>query len=229
MQRSRKSHWDIPEDTRQAREYRENMVDRQLAARGLTDQRVLDAFRRVPRHLFCPPDTPLSAAYGDHPLSIGEGQTISQPYMVAEMTAFLELDPEDTVLEIGTGSAYQTAILAELAAEVHTVERLPRLAERARSFLEPFDLEHVSFHVADGTAGWPDAAPYDGIIVTAAAPQIPQPLKDQLADGGKLVIPVGPRHVQDLVICRRSGDEYTTRNAGGCRFVPLVGEYGWPD
>lgn len=208
---------------------RHEMVQSQLKARGIRDPRVLDAFRRVPRHRFCPSGTPLSTAYGDHPLAIGHGQTISQPLMVAEMTARLQLQPRDRVLEIGTGSGYQAALLALLVREVHSMERIPTLAEGAVVRLHECGYENVRVHVGDGSCGWSEAAPYDAIVVTAAAPRIPEALQQQLADGGRLAIPVGPRHTQDLVICRRRGDRFDVQKAGGCRFVPLIGLHAWSD
>jgi len=218
----------FPGDAPEAREWRERMVWEQIHARGIRDQRVLNAFLRVPRHLFCPPDTPLHQAYADHPLPIGRGQTISQPYMVAEMTAWLDPDEDDRILEIGAGSGYQAAILACLAREVHSVERIPELAAEAEERLKRLGFHNVHIHVGDGTEGWPPAAPYDGIIVTAAAPETPEPLLRQLADGGRLVIPVGSRYLQDLCIWQRHGEKFEVHRAGGCRFVPLIGRYGWP-
>ena len=209
--------------------WRLRMVAEQLVARGIRDARVLDAFRRVPRHLFCPPETPVATAYGDHPLDIGQGQTISQPLMVAEMTAWLRLEPHDKVLEIGTGSGYQAAILALLVAEVHTVERLPDLAESAQERLAALGFANIHVHVGDGSCGWPEQAPYDAIVVTAASPGIPDPLKEELAEGGILAIPVGPRFAQDLALCERRGKEFRVTHAGGCRFVPLIGQHGWQD
>ena len=206
----------------------EQMVIEQIAARGVRAPRVLEAMRRVPRHLFVPPDY-REEAYGDFPLPIGQGQTISQPFIVAYMSALLNLKGNEKVLEIGTGSGYQAAVLAHLAREVHTVERLPHLALRARERLEALGLNNVAVHVGDGTLGWSENAPYDAIIVTAAAPKIPEPLLDQLAEGGRLVAPVGDRGFQHL--------ERWTRHRGALQrevfepvaFVPLLGEYGWPE
>ena len=206
----------------------EQMVIEQIAARGVRDPRVLEAMRRVPRHLFVPPDY-REEAYGDFPLPIGQGQTISQPFIVAYMSALLNLKGNEKVLEIGTGSGYQAAVLAHLAREVHTVERLPHLALRASERLETLGLNNVAVHVGDGTLGWPENAPYDAIIVTAAAPKIPEPLLEQLAEGGRLVAPVGDRGFQHL--------ERWTRHQGALQrevlepvaFVPLLGEYGWPE
>ena len=219
----------LPGDGDRAREHRLRMVDTQIAGRGITDPQVLQAFRDVPRHLFCSEGTGLSTAYADHPLPIGLGQTISQPFMVAEMTVRLDLSPEDKVLEVGTGSGYQAAILSCLAAQVHTVERIPELARDAESLLQALGYTNVFVHGGDGTCGWPDSAPYNAIIVTAAAPDVPEALREQLADDGRLAIPVGSRFMQDLVVTRRRGARYETTHEGGCRFVPLIGEHGWPD
>ncbi|MDN7025034.1 protein-L-isoaspartate(D-aspartate) O-methyltransferase [Methanoculleus sp. FWC-SCC1] len=207
-------------------ELRNEMVERQIRARGISDPRVLAAMRKVPRHLFVPPAYERSA-YQDSPLPIGEGQTISQPYIVAVMTELLELNPEDTVLEVGTGSGYQAAILAELAARVISIERLPSVAENARENLERVGVTNVEVTVGDGTKGYPAEAPYDGIIITAATPSIPEPLIDQLAEGGRLVAPTGAREFQELVrLVRRDGAVERTSFGGVC-FVPLIGQYGW--
>ncbi|MDP8248137.1 MAG: protein-L-isoaspartate(D-aspartate) O-methyltransferase [Candidatus Tritonobacter lacicola] len=206
------------------RREREDMVARQLMARDIRNERVLEAFRAVPRHEFVPPDM-RSGAYADHPLPIGSGQTISQPYMVALMTQCLELTGGERVLEIGTGSGYQAAILAVLAREVYTVERHESLAMRASPLLDVYPNVHVK--VGDGTEGWPEHAPYDGIIVTAGAPEAPPPLMDQLADGGRLVIPVGGSFSQTLMVFTRRGKRCDKRTVCGCVFVPLVGKHGW--
>ncbi|MGC9400607.1 MAG: protein-L-isoaspartate(D-aspartate) O-methyltransferase [Anaerolineae bacterium] len=193
-----------------------------IKARGVRDPNVLKAMRAVPRHRFIP-GVSRARAYGDYPLSIGHGQTISQPYIVALMTEALELEPGDKVLEVGTGSGYQTAILAEMGMEVYTVEVVPELAARARETLEALGYEHVHYRVGDGWQGWPAHAPYDGIIVTAAPPQIPDPLIEQLTDGGHLVIPVGPPgYYQTLWKVTRVGDEVRKQDLGGVAFVPLV-------
>jgi protein-L-isoaspartate(D-aspartate) O-methyltransferase len=183
--------------------------------------------RTVPRHRFVPRHL-WDQAYNDYPLPIGENQTISQPYIVAMMTEALELVGAETVLEIGAGSGYQAAILAELAKEVYTIERLPSLAHGAEQVLQSLNYQNVHVIVADGTLGWPPHAPYDAIIVTAGAPQVPQPLVEQLALGGRLVIPVGDRYSQNLTRVRRTfqGD-LKTEYLGGCRFVKLIGEHGW--
>lgn len=205
---------------------RQGMVEYQLARRDIRDERVLEAFRKVPRHMFVK-DEYKTHSYADNPLPIGCGQTISQPYMVALMTQLLELKGDEKVLEVGTGSGYQAAILAELAREVYTVERYPFLAERAEKILKELDYKNVHIKVGDGTLGWKEFAPYDRIIVTAAPPKVPKPLKEQLADGGRLVIPVGDRFVQRLIIIRREGKKFVTEEGCGCVFVPLVGKYGW--
>ncbi len=209
-------------------EARNQMVDRQLAARGIHDPRLLAAMRKVPRHLFCdPPGHP--EAYEDYPLPIGFGQTISQPYMVAAMTERLRLTGTERVLEIGTGSGYQTAILAELAAEVYSVERIPELVDRAGETLDGQGCGNVRIRVGDGTLGWPEQAPFDRILVTAGAPRVPPPLTQQLAGGGILVIPVGGRFMQELTVVTRRGDKLDEDTAMGCTFVKLIGEEGWDE
>lgn len=206
---------------------REAMVRRQIAGRGIIAPRVLDALRTVPRHAFVPPEK-ACRAYEDHPLEIGSGQTISQPYMVAKMTELLELTPQSRVLEIGTGSGYQAAILAELAGDVVSVERFSHLAETARETLESLEYGNVTVVVGDGSLGWPERAPYDGIIVTAAAPALPPSLRSQLAPGGRLVCPVGSRDLQQLkVLVRGPEDRFAEYDSIRCMFVPLVGREGW--
>jgi protein-L-isoaspartate(D-aspartate) O-methyltransferase len=206
-------------------EERMEMVDRQIRSRGISDQQVLDALERVPRHAFVP-DQYRSQAYADHPLPIGHGQTISQPYIVALMTELLELEETDRVLEIGTGSGYQAAILAEIIDQVYTVEIIEALATLARDRLERLGYENVHVLHADGYYGWPEHAPYDAIIVTAAPDHIPQPLVQQLADGAKMVIPVGPPGgYQTLWEITKVGEEITKRNVTGVLFVPLTGEH----
>ncbi|MBL7200543.1 MAG: protein-L-isoaspartate(D-aspartate) O-methyltransferase [Anaerolineae bacterium] len=207
---------------------RERMVRSQIAARGIRCERVLAAMRAVPRHVFVPGHL-LGSAYRDSPLPIGHGQTISQPYIVAYMTQMLELEGTDRVLEIGTGSGYQAAILSQLAAQVISVERFPSLAKEASQVLESLGCQNVRVEVGDGSLGWPAEAPYDAIIVTAAAPHIPQPLQEQLAEGGRLVAPVGPRWTQELIRIRRTGDQYHSDSLMGVAFVPLIGEHGWQD
>ncbi len=207
---------------------REAMVRHQIASRGIADRRLLAALRAVPRHCFVPPEIQ-RRAYEDRPLEIGSGQTISQPYMVAKMTELLELTPQSRVLEIGTGSGYQAAVLAELVAEIISVERFPELAETARERLDALEYGNVTVVVGDGTLGWLELAPYDGIIVTAAAPAIPQALQSQLALGGRLVCPVGSRDLQQLkIVARDAEDHFTEHESIRCMFVPLVGREGWP-
>ena len=197
------------------------MVSSQLAGRGIRDRRVLAAMAWAPREWFLPPHL-AGDAYEDAPLPIGSGQTISQPYIVALMTACLAAGRHDRVLEVGTGSGYQTAILAHLARTVYTVERLPDLLVEAEERFRRLRLCNIATRLGDGARGWPEAAPFQGILVTAAAPQIPQPLADQLAEGGRLVIPIGDRSFQDLVILQRTSAGLEERRAGGVRFVPLI-------
>ncbi len=204
------------------------MVEAQLRRRGITDPRVLKAMAKIPRHLFVSPEH-RSSAYEDRPLPIGEGQTISQPYMVAVMTQTLELKGQERVLEIGTGSGYQTAALAELAGTVYTIERLPELIRHGQKILERLGYQNIIYRTGDGSRGWPEEAPFDGIIVTAGAPEAPAVLKEQLAEGGRLVIPIGPRYSQTLYRITRSGDQFTDEDITGCVFVPLVGDFGWKE
>jgi protein-L-isoaspartate(D-aspartate) O-methyltransferase len=202
------------------------MVEMQLVARGISDAGVLSVMRKVPRHLFVA--TGLEArAYGDHALPIGEGQTISQPYMVALMTEELHLTGAERVLEIGTGSGYQTAVLSELAEQVFSVERMAPLAERARRLLEELGYSNVAIRFGDGTIGWKEFEPYDRILVTAGAPEVPPSLVDQLADPGIMVVPVGSQGLQQLRVVTKSGGKIVKRDTGGCVFVPLVGKEGW--
>ena len=203
------------------------MVASQLRARGIGDERVLQAMATVPRETFVP-EAERGAAYVDEALPIGEGQTISQPYMVARMTELLDVQPGDRILEIGTGSGYQAAILAWLGARVTSIERQATLIPDARARIDAAGLgDNVEIRLADGSLGDPAGAPWDGIIVTAAAPAIPAALRDQLADGGRLVIPVGPRDRQILTVVTRHGDEWTEQPDGACVFVPLIGEGGF--
>jgi len=205
---------------------RARMVEEQLVQRGITDERVLSAMRRVPRHLFV--EVPLrERAHGDHPLPIGEEQTISQPYIVGLMSQLLELRGQEKVLEVGTGSGYQTAVLAELARRVCSIERLPRLAERARTLLEHLGYDNVWVRVGSGTLGWPDEAPFDRILVTAGGPSIPPPLFQQLGEGGRMVVPVGDVANQTLTVVEKVRGEMKTRSCGDCKFVKLVGKYAW--
>jgi len=208
---------------------RHRMIAEQLEARGFRDPAVLAAMRQVPRHLFV--DAALSErAYEDTPLPIGERQTISQPYMVALMSEALELAPGARVLEVGTGSGYQAAVLAEMGARVISLERIPRLAEHARGVLERLGYaDRVTVEVADGTLGWPPGAPYDAIVVTAGAPQIPRPLIEQLGERGRLVLPMGEDELQTLVRLRRGPEGLIEEYLGECRFVKLLGSYGWEE
>jgi len=202
------------------------MVDGHLAARGIRDARVLDAFRRVPRHLFVPEEL-RAQAYEDHPLGIGAEQTISQPYMVATMTEALALQGGEKVLEVGTGSGYQTAILLALGARVFTIERLPELSARASETLEGAGFPGARFKVGDGTLGWPEEAPFDRVIVTAGAPSMPISLVQQLAEGGMMAIPVGEAREQELLLVSRQGGFVKKKRVCGCVFVKLVGAEGW--
>ena len=202
------------------------MVDDQLARRGIKDERVLAAMRRVPRHRFVE-EAFRERAYGDHPLPIGQEQTISQPYIVALMTALLELTGREKVLEIGTGSGYQTAVLAELARRVCSIERIPALAARARATLEALGYANVWVRVGNGTLGWPDEAPFDRILVAAGGPSVPPPLFEQLAEGGRMVLPLGDQAGQTLTLVESVGGQMRTRRCGDCHFVPLVGKYAW--
>jgi len=208
---------------------RKKMVDSQIRARGVADARVLRAMEKIPRHLFVDEGL-LDQAYSDNPLPIGEKQTISQPYIVALMTEALELRGHEKVLELGTGSGYQAAILAELADRVFTIERIAALAQRARKLLESLNYYNVVFRVGDGTYGWREESPFDGILVTAGAPSIPRLLVEQLSIGGRLVIPVGGRYSQSLIKLTRlseNPDDVKKEDLGGCRFVDLIGEFGW--
>jgi len=207
---------------------RGRMVDEQIAARGVADPRVLGAMRKVPRHEFLP-DVLKSQAYGDHAIPIGEGQTISQPYMVALMTELLGLRESDRVLEIGTGSGYQAAVLAELCRKVYTIDRVKGLADRARATLDRLGYRTVAIKVFDGTYGWKDMAPFDAIIVTAAAPEIPAPLMEQLKEEGRMVVPVGERYSQELVVVTTKAEGVTHQRSVPCMFVPLIGNHGWKE
>ena len=205
---------------------RQTMLKRHLAERDINDKRVLEAFKEVRREEFVPANY-RSTAYEDRPGDIGCGQTISQPYMVALMTQELALTGVEDVLEIGTGCGYQTAILAELARRVFTIERIAELAERAEKTLTRLGYTNVTFHVGDGTCGWPEDRRFDRIIVTAGAPEVPQPLTDQLAEDGRLCIPVGNRYGQTLTIVHNRQGRLTKRTVCGCVFVKLIGEHGW--
>ena len=213
------------DEPRMARE-RERMVEEQLVRRGITDERVLAAMRRVPRHLFVQ-EALRDRAYGDHPLPIGEEQTISQPYIVGLMTSLLELTGREKVLDVGTGSGYQTAVLAVLARRVCSIERLPRLAERARATLEALGYDNVWVRVGNGALGWPDEAPFDRILVAAGGPAVPPPLFQQLVEGGRLVLPIGDAENQTLTVVDNDRGRMRTRAVGDCKFVKLVGKYAW--
>ncbi len=210
-------------------EARRAMVREQLEARGLHHRRVLEVMGQIPRENFVSGSRSRSpySVYADTAVPVGRGQTLSQPYMVARMTAELDPEPGSRILEIGTGTGYQTAVLAALAGEVWTVERDPVLAEGARERLSELDVENVRFRFGDGSLGWPEGAPYQGILVTAGAPRIPTPLVAQLDEGGRMVIPVGPPDLQELLLVEVVGGEVRSRVLTECRFVPLVGEAGW--
>ena len=207
---------------------REEMVRTQIEARGIKAPKVLAAFRRVPRHLFVS-EALRDQAYGDYPLPIGEQQTISQPYIVAEMTQALDLGEDDRVLEIGTGSGYQAAILAQIVYRVYTIERKRSLYLQARNLFDKLHYHNIVMKYGDGTKGWRDESPFDGIIVTAGAPQIPDVLIDQMGEGGRLVVPVGNQHTQELIKIFRDDQNIRQTNLGGCRFVKLVGKHGWKE
>ena len=205
---------------------REEMVKRQIEARGVTDPKVLAAMLKVPRHLFVS-DALWDQAYGDFPLPIGEQQTISQPYIVAEMTQALQLDKDDRVLEIGTGSGYQAAILAEIVFRVYTIEKIYSLYAKTRKLFDTLHYHNIVNKYSDGTCGWEDESPFDAIIVTAGSPGIPKPLVSQLAVGGRMIIPVGDQYSQELIKLFKDEHGIHKTNLGGCRFVKLLGEYGW--
>jgi protein-L-isoaspartate(D-aspartate) O-methyltransferase len=205
---------------------RRDMVGTQLISRGIRDERVLGAFLKVPRHLFVREED-VDRAHSDHPLPLAHDQTISQPYIVALTLEQLDAQPGDRVLEIGTGSGYQTALLAGLAQEVFTVERIAPLAKSARARLEALGYRNIHYKVDDGTLGWPEEAPFDRIAVSAAAPEIPKALTDQLKVGGRLVIPVGGSTRQELIVVKRTPNGLEKTNAGECVFVKLIGQAGW--
>lgn len=205
---------------------RQSMIDRQLIPRGIRDKRVIGAMRKVPRHIFMD-EVQWVRAYDDMALSVGEGQTISQPYMVAVMTELLDLKGSEKVLELGTGSGYQTAILAELSLAVFSVERIRPLSEKAGKVLESLGYGNIQLRVGDGTLGWVEVSPFDRIIITAGAPEIPAPLIGQLSEGGIIVAPVGDRFSQQLVKATKQKNQLSTEYHVPCVFVPLVGKHGW--
>lgn len=207
---------------------RNRMVETQLASRDIVDTRVLEAFRKVPRHMFIKESLQIDA-YNDYPLPIGCGQTISQPYMVALMTQCLELKGTEKVLEVGTGSGYQSAVLSELAKEVYSIERHEELALNAKNILDQLGYTNIHIKTGDGTLGWEEFSPYDGIVVTAGSPDVPKTLREQLREGGRLVIPVGGVYSQVLKVVKRDGNKFSETEICGCVFVPLVGKYGWTE
>ena len=207
---------------------RRKMVEEQILGRGIKDLSVMEVLSRVPRHLFV--NSSLQhRAYGDCPLPIGENQTISQPYIVALMTQVLDLKGGERVLEIGTGSGYQTAILAELASHVFTIERVKPLVKKTKELLEGLKYKNIVFKTFDGTYGWRDQSPFDAILISAAAPSIPKSLIEQLADKGRLVAPVGERESQDLIVLNKNGNKVMERKIGSCKFVPLIGKFAWSE
>ena len=216
------------DDTLKYRRQREEMVKKQLKTRGITDTNVLGAMLNVPRHFFVS-EALMDQAYGDFPLPIGEQQTISQPFIVAEMSQALQLSKDDRVLELGTGSGYQTAILAAIVSRVYTIERIHTLFVKARGLFDALKYHNIVTRYSDGTSGWKAESPFDAIIVTAGAPQLPEHLISQLAIGGRLVIPIGDIHSQELIQLKREKQGVSKKSLGGCRFVKLVGEYGWKE
>ena len=207
---------------------RRKMVEEQILGRGIKDLSVMEVLSRVPRHLFV--NSSLQhRAYGDCPLPIGENQTISQPYIVALMTQVLDLKGGERVLEIGTGSGYQTAILAELASHVFTIERVKPLVKKTKELLEGLKYKNIVFKTFDGTYGWRDQSPFDAILISAATPSIPKSLIEQLADKGRLVAPVGERESQDLIVLNKTGNKVMERKIGSCKFVPLIGKFAWSE
>ena len=208
--------------------WRQEMVERQIVARGVTDPLVISAMTAVPRHLFVS-EALMETAYGDFPLPIGEGQTISQPYIIAEMTQSLELKGHEKVLEIGTGSGYQAAILARIVYKVYTIERNPVLYRQTRKLFDRLKIHNIVTRYSDGTQGWKEESPFDAIMVTAGGNKIPPPLVEQLAPGGRLVMPVGGHFTQELIKLTRTDTGINQENLGGCRFVKLIGQHGWDE
>lgn len=207
---------------------RERMVNNQLIPRGIKNKGVIAAMKKIHRHLFME-EALIGEAYNDHPLPIGHGQTISQPYIVALMTQALDLTGEERTLEIGTGSGYQTAILAELSEKVFTIERIRPLMEKARSLLNDLGYSNILFKYFDGTQGWNEYAPFDAIMITAGAPKVPTPLLNQLSEGGRMIIPLGDRYSQELIKVTKVKGDFKKENLGGCRFVDLIGTHGWEE
>lgn len=205
---------------------RRRMVEEQLVRRKITDQKVLKIMGEIPRHLFVE-EALQDQAYGDYPVGIGEGQTISQPYIVALMTQILKLTGSEKVLEIGTGCGYQTSILASLSGQVYTIERVKLLALKARRLLKFLGFRNIVLRIGDGSQGWKEGAPFDKILIAAASPEIPEPLVDQLAEGGSLILPVGSEDFQQLTLVTKKEGKILTENFGDCRFVKLVGRFGW--
>ena len=218
----------MPANSLKYERLRKAMVEKQIETRGITDPSVLGAMHKVPRHLFVS-EALMDQAYGDFPLPIGEQQTISQPYIVAEMTQALQLNKDDRVLEIGTGSGYQAAILAEIAFRVYTIERIHSLFVKTRRLFDKLRYHNIVTKYSDGTSGWIDESPFDAIIITAGAPEIPKLLVDQLSVGGRMVVPIGDQYSQDLIRLYKDEEGVHETNLGGCRFVKLIGEHGWRD
>ena len=219
----------LPQDNASAGRFEEErrlMVETQIRKRGVSDERVLQAMATVPRHEFIAAFW-IKQAYADEPLPIGHGQTISQPYIVAAMAASLALNGSENVLEIGTGCGYQAAVVSLLAREVHTVEILPDLAQSAAERLQRLGYAKVHVHCGDGTLGWPEASPYDAIVIAAAAPAVPEPLLQQLTEGGRLIAPVGQEDKQELQLVTKHEGKFLMKQGGPCRFVPLMGQHGW--
>lgn len=215
-------------EARQYAHLRDLMVERYLKARGIRDERVLQAMREVPRHMFVPPAL-AAKAYGDSALPIGQKQTISQPFIVARMIEMLELDGNEKVLEIGTGTGYQASVLSKVAGRVYSIERIPELATKAIELVRRLQFRNVSIKVFDGTYGWSDQAPFDRIIVAAAAPEVPEPLVQQLARTGKMLIPIGTGGGQRLARVSKVGTRVQIEDCGGVEFVPLIGRFGWKE
>ena len=218
----------MKEEPKKYEQWRQQMVENQIVARGITDVNVVRAMKKVPRHLFVS-EALTESAYGDFPLPIGEGQTISQPYIIAEMTNALELTGNERVLEIGTGSGYQAAILAEIVYRVYTIERNNSLFLTARRLFDRLKYYNIVTKYSDGTQGWAKESPFDAIIVTAGGESIPRPLVDQLAPGGRLVMPVGGSLTQELLKVEKTDQGLSSSSLGGCRFVKLIGQHGWKE